>query len=142
MHEMLATTCAGRLAAITGRREPERSCRRWQGRGQAAMSGATARYLAIGSMSACLCGPAWASDLRQPYAPPSPILASTPSFSVTSYVWATAIDGKSATLPPLPAADISLRFRDVLKELNGALMASAEMRIDRWSVLVDGQLRR
>lgn len=139
MHQMLATTCAGRLAAITGRSEPERSCRRWQGRGQAAMSGATPRYLAIGLMPACLCGPAWASDLRQPAAPPTLALASTPSFSVTSYFWATAIDGKSATLPPLPAADISLRFRDVLKELNGALMASAEMRIDRWSVLVDGQ---
>lgn len=103
------------------------------------MSGATARDLAIGLMAACLCGPAWASDLPQPSAPSAPVLASGPSFSVTSYVWATAIDGKSATLPPLPAADIKLRFRDVLKELNGALMASAEMRIDRWSVLVDGQ---
>lgn len=103
------------------------------------MSGATARNLAIGSMVASLCGPAWASDLRQPPAPPAPVLTSGPSFSVTSYVWATAIDGKSATLPPLPAANIHLRFRDVLKELNGALMASAEMRIDRWSVLVDGQ---
>lgn len=103
------------------------------------MSGATARGFAIGLMSACLSGSAWASDLREPAAQAAPVLASVPSFSVTSYVWATAIDGKSATLPPLPAADISLRFRDVLKELNGALMASAEMRIGRWSALVDGQ---
>lgn len=71
--------------------------------------------------------------------PPAPLPASGPSFSITSYLWATAIDGRSATLPPLPAADIHLRFRDVLKELNGALMASAEMRIERWSVLIDGQ---
>lgn len=103
------------------------------------MSGATVRDLAIGLMVASLCGPAWASDLRQPAAPPAPVLTSAPRFSVTSYVWATAIDGKSATLPPLPAADINLRFRDVLKELNGALMASAEMRIERWSFLIDGQ---
>lgn len=103
------------------------------------MSGATARYLAIGWLWASSCGPGWASDLRQSAAPPLPVSASAPSFSVTSYIWATAIDGRSATLPPLPAADISLRFRDVLKELNGALMASAEMRIARWSVLIDGQ---
>jgi opacity protein-like surface antigen len=110
-----------------------------QGKGQAAMSGATARYFAIGLMSACLCGSGWASDLPQPAASPTPVLAPAPSFSVTSYVWATAIDGRSATLPPLPAANIHLRFRDVLKELNGALMASAEMRIERWSFLLDGQ---
>ncbi len=103
------------------------------------MSGATARDLAIGLMAASLCGPAWASDLPQPVSPPAPVLASAPSFSVTSYLWATAIDGRSATFPPLPAADISLRFRDVLEELNGAMMASAEMRIDRWSFLIDGQ---
>ncbi|RXT21595.1 MULTISPECIES: hypothetical protein [unclassified Bosea (in: a-proteobacteria)] len=103
------------------------------------MSGETARDLAIGVMAVCLCGPAWASDLPQPATRPAPVLAPGPSFFVTSYVWATAINGRSATLPPLPAADINLRFRDVLKELNGALMAAAEMRIDRWSVLVDGQ---
>lgn len=103
------------------------------------MSSATARDLAIGLMSVSLCGSAWASDLPESATRPAPVLASAPSFSVTGYVWATAIDGTSATLPPLPAADISLRFRDVLKELNGAFMASAEMRIDRWSFLVDGQ---
>jgi opacity protein-like surface antigen len=103
------------------------------------MSGAIARYLAIGWLSASLCGPAWASDLRQPTTSSSLVSASMANFFVTSYIWATAIDGRSATLPPLPAADINLRFRDVLKELNGALMASAEMRIERWSFLVDGQ---
>ncbi|SEB83702.1 hypothetical protein SAMN05443249_1275 [Beijerinckia sp. 28-YEA-48] len=97
------------------------------------------RYFLIGLMSASLYAPAWASDLPQAGAPRAPIVASGPSFSITSYIWATAIDGKSATFPPLPAADINLRFRDVLRELNGALMGSAEMRVDRWSFLVDGQ---
>ena len=58
---------------------------------------------------------------------------------MTGYIWASGIDGRSATFPPLPAADISLRFRDVLKDMNGAAMASAEMRMGRWSFLVDGQ---
>jgi opacity protein-like surface antigen len=103
------------------------------------MSGETVRYLVIGLTSASLHMPAWASDLPQPGLPKTPVIASAPSFSITSYIWATAIDGKSATFPPLPAADISLGFRDVLKELNGAMMIAAEMRIDRWSFLVDGQ---
>lgn len=103
------------------------------------IQGETVRYLAIGLVSASLCVPAWASDLPQPPQQNPPILASGPSFFITSYIWATAIDGRSATFPPLPAADIDLRFRDVLKDLNGAMMASAEMRVDRWSFLVDGQ---
>lgn len=103
------------------------------------MSGASARAIAIGLLTASLCASARASDLLEPGTKAGATLAATPSFSITSYVWATAIDRRSATLPPLPAADISLRFRDVLKELNGALMASAEMRLDRWSFLIDGQ---
>jgi opacity protein-like surface antigen len=103
------------------------------------IQGETVRYFAIGLMAAALHTPAWASDLPQPGLPRASVVASGPSFSITSYIWATAIDGKSATFPPLPAADISLRFRDVLKELNGAMMGSAEMRVDRWSFLVDGQ---
>ena len=97
------------------------------------------RHLVIGLTAASLQAPAWASDVPQPASPRDPLVASVPRFSVTSYLWATAIDGRSATFPPLPAADIHLRFRDILKELNGAMMASAEMRMGRWSVLVDGQ---
>lgn len=85
----------------------------------------------IGLASAMLCLPARAADL-------SP----SPSFSLTSYLWATAIDGRSATLPPLPAADTSLSFRDVLKDLNGAVMLAGEMRVGRWGFLVDGQYSR
>ncbi|MDZ5454922.1 hypothetical protein, partial [Labrys sedimenti] len=97
------------------------------------------RYLAIGVISASLLTPAWASDFSQPPSPPPPLIESGPSFYITSYLWATAINGKSATFPPLPAAAINMSFRDVLKELNGAMMASLEMRVGRWSFLVDGQ---
>lgn len=96
------------------------------------MSVETARYLVIGLALASW--PAWASDLPQRATLRTPVIAA-PSFSVTSYIWATAIDGRSAT----PAADIGLRFQDVLKELDGAMMIAAEMRIGRWSFLVDGQ---
>ncbi|WP_082979832.1 hypothetical protein [Labrys sp. WJW] len=97
------------------------------------------RSLAIGLISASLLTPAWASDFSQPPPPHQPLVASGPSFFITSYIWATAINGKSATFPPLPAAAINLSVRDVLKELNGAMMASLEMRVGRWSFLVDGQ---
>jgi len=103
------------------------------------MSREIVRYLVIGLTSAALHLPASASDLPQPRPPRTPVIGSAPSFFVTSYVWATAIDGRSATLPPLPAADIGLRFRDVLRELDGAVMIAAEMRVDRWSFLLDGQ---
>lgn len=86
------------------------------------------RSAIVGLMSASLCMPAWAADL------PPPV-----SVAVTSYFWATAIDAKSAPLPPLPAAHASLSFRDVLEELNGAVMAAADVRVDRLGFLVDGQ---
>lgn len=103
------------------------------------MSGNTVRYLTIGLTSTLLNMPAWASDLPQPVPPRAPVIASAPSFYVTSYIWASGINGRSATFPPLPAANINLGFSDVLKELNGAMMLAAEMRIDRWSFVVDGQ---
>ena len=39
----------------------------------------------------------------------------------------------------LPAAAINLSVRDVLKELNGAMIASLEMHVGRWGFLVDGR---
>lgn len=78
------------------------------------------------SLSA-LCMPARAADPDRP------------SFAITGYIWATAIDGKAATLPPLPAVDVNMNIRDVLKDLNGALMLAGEMRLGRWGFLLDGQ---
>lgn len=46
------------------------------------MSGATSRDLTIGLMSACVYGPAWASDLREPAEQPASVFSSAPRFSV------------------------------------------------------------
>ncbi|MET4635776.1 hypothetical protein [Kaistia defluvii] len=82
------------------------------------------------------CASPLAADLAsKPPVPPLPSVG--PSFSFTGYGWASAIDGRGSTLPPLPAADLDLSFGDILKNMNGALMGSAEMRMGNWSFLAD-----
>ncbi|WP_371346263.1 hypothetical protein [Ancylobacter sp. IITR112] len=69
---------------------------------------------------------------------PDPVATSDmPMFSATLYLWASALKGTSSTLPPLPAVDIDLRFRDILQDLNGAVMGAGEMRVGRWGFLAD-----
>lgn len=60
-----------------------------------------------------------------------------PTFTVTGYLWASALNGRSSTLPPLPATDIDLSFGDILKNMNGAMMGTAEMRLGRWGFVTD-----
>lgn len=78
-----------------------------------------------------------AADLPPAASPAVPILATGPSFAFTGYFWASALDGRTSTLPPLPAADVHLTFADILKDLNGGIMGAAEMRIGRWGFLAD-----
>lgn len=78
-----------------------------------------------------------AADLPPRTAPPDPILATGPTFAFTGYFWASALDGRTSTLPPLPAANVDLSFADILKDLNGGIMGAAEMRIGRWGFLAD-----
>lgn len=85
--------------------------------------------------------PAGAADLESSppaVSLPAPVVdADAPTFSATMYLWASALHGTSSTLPPLPAANIDLSFRDVLQDLNGAVMGSGEMRVGRWGFLAD-----
>jgi opacity protein-like surface antigen len=87
--------------------------------------------------------PLLAADLVPVAVPvPSPkskptIESSGPSFAVTGYLWASALNGRSSTLPPLPATDIDLSFGDILKNMNGAMMGAAEMRLGRWGFVTD-----
>ncbi|MEP9352860.1 hypothetical protein ABLE93_04580 [Xanthobacter sp. KR7-65] len=78
--------------------------------------------------------PARAADLAS--SPPA-MDVDAPTFSATIYLWASALHGTSATLPPLPPAEIDLSFGDVLKDLNGAVMGAGEMRVGRWGFLAD-----
>ncbi|UFX43945.1 hypothetical protein HAP47_0032810 [Bradyrhizobium sp. 41S5] len=73
-----------------------------------------------------------------PLPSPKPTIESSgPSFAVTGYLWASALNGRSSTLPPLPATDIDLSFGDILKNMNGAMMGAAEMRLGRWGFVTD-----
>jgi hypothetical protein len=59
------------------------------------------------------------------------------SFSVSTYLWATGIDGKLGTLPPLPAIDVSLGFHEIIKNFDGGMMTSAEAQYGRYLIFSD-----
>lgn len=86
-------------------------------------------------------GPAGAADLPAPAPPPPPVVAgvnpNAPVFFGTLYLWGSSLAGITSTLPPLPATHIDLSFKDVLEDLNGAIMGAGEMRVGRWGFLAD-----
>jgi hypothetical protein len=69
----------------------------------------------------------------------APALAAEPGPEIilTGYLWASALEGQTSTVPPLPAADVDLSFADVLEDLDGAAMAAIEVRHGPWSFLGD-----
>lgn len=58
-------------------------------------------------------------------------------FSLTPYFWAAGIDGKVATLPGAPTAEVDASFSDIIDQTNGGLMLTAEARRGRFGVLAD-----
>jgi hypothetical protein len=56
---------------------------------------------------------------------------------LTGYLWGSALDGETSTVPPLPAANVDLSFGDVLEDLDGGAMAAIEVRSGPWSFLGD-----
>ncbi|MCP8941007.1 hypothetical protein NK718_20985 [Alsobacter sp. SYSU M60028] len=102
-----------------------------------------ARGLATGA-AALVCAisqAAVAADLGAPVAPaaPAPVVEPAPSwtFAVSVYGWASGIEGRVRTLPPLPAADINVGFDKLLQNLQGAVMASGEARYGRFVLFTD-----
>lgn len=59
------------------------------------------------------------------------------SFTATMYLWATSLSGRTSTIPPLPATDVSMRFQDIFRNLDGAFMGAAELRNGRFGVWSD-----
>jgi hypothetical protein len=57
------------------------------------------------------------------------------SFNLTVYGWATAIDGTISAGGR--SADVDIAFKDVVKHLDMAFMASAELRYKRWGFMGD-----
>ncbi|WP_454818597.1 hypothetical protein [Labrys neptuniae] len=94
------------------------------------------RNLAIGLISASLLTPAWASDFCQPSPPHQPPHRVRPKLLRHELYLDDRDQRKERNLP---AAAINLSVRGVLKELNGAMMASLEMHVGRWGFLVDGR---
>ncbi len=93
------------------------------------MPAIASRSLRLGALSA-LCvlaaGPALAAGD-----------ADAPVFSGSLYLWGSALKGTTSTLPPLPATDVDLSFRDVLKNFEGGLMGVGEVNAGRWTGILD-----
>jgi hypothetical protein len=82
-----------------------------------------------------------AADLPS-YPPPAVAAGAVPAiagwtFDVNLYAWAAGLDGRMRTLPPLPTVDVSIGFDQVLKNLDGALMGTAELGYGRFFVFTD-----
>lgn len=98
------------------------------------------RHVAVASLVAGLCNAtaALAADpsaaYQQPAAQP---LQPRLTFTAAAYVWATGIDGKLRTIPPLPATHVSIGFDQVIKNFDGGVMAAGELAYDRYLVFFD-----
>lgn len=56
---------------------------------------------------------------------------------VAPYVWVTGMQGRAATLPGLPAVDVDMSFRDVVKNLSFGVIGSVSARRDRLVLMAD-----
>ena len=81
-----------------------------------------------------------AADLPSASAPPSlspaPVFTSW-EFSVSGYIWASALKGTLATVPPLPPVDIDMTIGDVFSNLGGALMGAFDAKYGRFILFND-----
>lgn len=59
------------------------------------------------------------------------------TFTASAYLWATGLDGRLRTLPPLPATKVSIGFDQVMKNFDGGIMGAGEVRYDRYLLFVD-----
>jgi opacity protein-like surface antigen len=57
--------------------------------------------------------------------------------SLKPYLWMASLKGQTRTLPPLPASNADIKFGDLLKNLEGALMIAAELRKGDFGFFVD-----
>lgn len=84
-------------------------------------------------------GLAQAADLPSTKLEPAPPMPVPPSFTFTAaaYLWATGLQGRLRTLPPLPAARVSIGFDQVMKNFDGGIMGAGELRYDRYLMFFD-----
>ena len=103
------------------------------------------RVQALGLLAVLLLGIGWAAhptpanaaDLGEPGAPLVPEeFEKRWKFSGAVYLWGAAIDGTTA-FDGLGPTDIHASFGDILSNLNGAVMATAEARYERFGIYTD-----
>lgn len=88
--------------------------------------------------AAVAAAPARAADLpsRAPAAA-SPVVGPQWTFTMAAYLWATGLEGRLRTLPPLPAANVDIGFDQVVKNLDGGIMAAGEAQFGRALLFFD-----
>ena len=59
------------------------------------------------------------------------------SFSIAPYLWLAGLEGRLATLPGLPPADIQLDFDEILEDLDFGFFVAGDARKDRFVVVYD-----
>lgn len=59
------------------------------------------------------------------------------SFNISPYVWAASLQGTVAAAPGLPPIEVDAGFNDILRNLDLAAMAFAELRYQRFAAYAD-----
>lgn len=100
-----------------------------------------AHAILAGLLGAAICAahPARSADILPPRlepAAPRP-LAPRLTFTAAAYLWATGIEGKMRTLPPLPAAKVDIGFDQVMKNFDGGIMGAGEIGYGRYMLFLD-----
>jgi hypothetical protein len=59
------------------------------------------------------------------------------SMTVSPYIWGAGLEGTAGAFPGLPAVDVDVDFKDILKNLDMAGMAIVELRYRRYAAYMD-----
>lgn len=73
---------------------------------------------------------------RQAPAAPAP-LAPALTFKGAAYLWATGLEGRMRTLPPLPTVKVDIGFDQVMKNFDGGIMGAGEIGYGRYLLFLD-----
>lgn len=73
---------------------------------------------------------------RQEPAAPVP-LAPQLTFKGAAYLWATGLEGRMRTLPPLPTVKVDIGFDQVMKNFDGGIMGAGEIGYGRYLLFFD-----
>jgi hypothetical protein len=101
---------------------------------KAILRGAFAAAVLVGTTLA-----ARAADIPSPrQEPAAPVpLAPALTFKGAAYLWATGLEGRMRTLPPLPTVKVDIGFDQVMKNFDGGIMGAGEIGYGRYLLFFD-----